>query len=103
MARSVPKSFYTSRAWQACRASYLQLHPLCEDCLMRGIYMPAAHVHHMIWLTPDNWQDAGIALNHANLRALCVECHNRRHSSGEQPKRWRVDEAGRIAPLSEEY
>ena len=96
MARSVPKSFYNGPAWQACRSSYLELHPLCEDCLQRGILTPAEHVHHMTWLTPDNWQDAAVALNHANLRALCVECHNRRHAQGEQPRRWKVDELGKV-------
>lgn len=102
MARSAPKAFYNGRAWQSCRAAYLALHPLCEDCLQLGIFTPAEHVHHMTWLTPDNWRDAAVALNHANLRALCVECHNRRHAQGEQPKRWRVDERGRVAPLSDE-
>lgn len=99
MARSVPKSFYNGPAWQACRSSYLELHPLCEDCLLRGILTPAEHVHHMTWLTPDNWQDAAVALNHANLRALCVSCHTAAHNQGEHPKRWKVDERGRVAPL----
>ena len=100
MARSVPKAFYNGPAWQACRASYLQAHPLCEDCLQQGRYTPAEHVHHMVWLTPDNWRDPAVALNHANLRALCIDCHNRRHASGKQTARWTVDERGRVAPLS---
>lgn len=67
--------------------------------MQRGIYTPAEHVHHMVWLTPDNWRDTSIALNHANLRALCVECHNKRHAA-EHPARYTVDERGRVAPLS---
>ena len=98
MARSAPRSFYNSQAWQACRQSYLQLHPLCEDCLLRGEYTPAAHVHHMVWLTPDNWRDPEISLNHAKLRALCVECHNRRHAA-EKQTRWTVDELGRVQTI----
>ena len=98
MARSAPRSFYNGPAWQACRQSYLQLHPLCEDCLLRGEYTPAAHVHHMVWLTPDNWRDPEISLNHAKLRALCVECHNRRHAV-EKQTRWTVDELGRVQTI----
>jgi len=96
--RSVPKSFYNSQAWKGCRETYLQLHPLCEDCMMRGIYKPAEHVHHMTWLTGDNYTDPEISLNHANLKAVCVDCHNREHAQ-KQPRRYRVDELGRVSPL----
>lgn len=65
---------------------------------MRGIYTPAVHVHHMIWLTPENYKDAVVSLNHAKLRALCVECHNKRHAAGH-PARYTVDEQGRASPL----
>jgi len=98
LARSVPKAFYNGPAWQACRSGYLQLHPFCEDCLMRGIYTPAEHVHHMIWLTADNYTDARISLNFDNLRAVCVECHNRRHATPRQ-QRYTVDERGIVSPL----
>ena len=99
MARSAPRSFYNGPAWQACRQSYLQLHPLCEDCLLRGEYTPAAHVHHMVWLTPENWRDPEISLNHAKLRALCVSCHTAAHARNEGPKRWTVDENGSVKAL----
>jgi len=95
--RNVPKSFYNSAAWKRCRELYLQQHPLCEDCLQRGEYRPAEHVHHIIWLDESNYTDPEISLNWRNLRAVCIDCHNREHSR-EQPRRWRVDEAGRIAP-----
>ena len=98
--RSIPESFYHSKAWKSCRATYLQQHPLCEDCLQRGLYTPAEHVHHIVWLTADNYTDPAISLNHANLRALCQRCHNSVHDKGEpRARRWRVDEFGRIAPL----
>lgn len=96
--RSIPTSFYKSRAWLACRSTYLQLHPLCEECLKRGIYTPAAHVHHITWLTEDNYTDASVSLNHANLEAVCIDCHNRIHARGEVRRRYTVDEAGRISP-----
>lgn len=100
MARSAPKSFYNGPAWQACRRTYLELHPFCEDCLLRGILTPAEHVHHMIWLTPDNWRDPAVALNHANLRALCVSCHTATHSRGESVRRYKIDEAGHVCVLA---
>jgi len=96
--RSIPQSFYHSRAWQACRSSYLQKHPLCEDCLARGKYEVAAHVHHIIWLTPENYQNPEISLNHNNLRAVCVECHNRLHST-RGPRRYCVNEDGTVRAI----
>lgn len=66
---------------------------------MRGEYTPAAHVHHMTWLTPDNWRDPEISLNHAKLRALCVSCHTAAHARNEGPKRWTVDENGSVKAL----
>ena len=98
--RSIPQSFYHSPAWRAVRATYLQQHPLCEDCLAAGRYIPAEHVHHIIWLTDANYTDPSISLNHANLRALCQACHNNTHAHKRQ-RRWKVDERGRIAPLGE--
>ena len=98
--RSIPKSFYHSKAWKSCRATYLQQHPLCEDCLQRGLYTPAEHVHHMIWLTPDNYTNPEISLNWRNLRALCIDWHNRRHA-GERQTRFTVDEFGKVRPLFE--
>ena len=98
--RSVPKSFYNSAAWLAVRDLYLRQHPLCEDCLARGQYEIAAHVHHIIWLTPENYLNPEIALNPLNLRAVCQPCHNMEHAR-RHPRRYRVDEAGKIAPLAD--
>ena len=97
--RSIPQSFYHSRAWLACRNSYLQQHPLCEDCLARGKYEVAVHVHHIIWLTPENYTDPEVSLNHKNLKAVCIECHNREHAKGRQ-RRWRVSEDGSVQALT---
>lgn len=87
-------SFYKSKAWQACRASYIDQHPLCEDCLARGIYTPAEIVHHIVELTPENITDPTIALSHDNLRAVCRECHAAEH--GARIRRYKIDELGRI-------
>jgi len=58
----------------------LQLHPLCEDCLKRGIYTPANQCDHVIphhgdpelfWSSP--------------LASRCRECHARK-TAREQGK-----------------
>jgi 5-methylcytosine-specific restriction endonuclease McrA len=46
---------------------------LCEYC--RSV--PGEIVHHVIWLTPDNIHDPGIALARDNLRYACRDCHNK--------------------------
>ena len=98
--RSIPNEFYRTRAWIACREAYLRKHPLCEDCLQRGIYTPAKIVHHTIWLTEENFRDPAISLNHANLRAVCYSCHEREHKR-ERPRRYAVGADGHIAPRSD--
>lgn len=53
--RNVPKSFYQSQAWQNTRELYLlSVNGLCEDCLDKGIYTPAEHIHHIKHLNADN-------------------------------------------------
>jgi len=80
--------FYTSRIWRSCRRSFLiSKGQLCELCLAKGLTVPAVHVHHRVPITPENLSDPGITLNHANLMALCEECHQEQH----RKRRWRCD------------
>ena len=87
-------AFYVSQAWRKCRADYLRsVGFLCERCAKEGIIRPADDVHHRIRLTQENIRDPGVALNFANLEALCGECHRKEH----RPKiRWRCDAAGHV-------
>ena len=86
--------FYTSRAWRACRQSFLnERGGLCELCWKRGLIVPAVHVHHLTHITPENLSDPAVTLNHANLMALCEECHAEQHRT----KRWRCDPDGHVA------
>ena len=88
------KTFYKSKAWQACRASYLkQARGLCEVCLKRGQYVPADTVHHIKHITPQNITDPTITLSFSNLMAVCRDCHAELHKS---KKRYRVDKFGRV-------
>jgi len=89
------KSFYKSKAWQACRDSYMASRSyLCEECLARGVYTPAEIVHHVIELTPENIKDPEVALSWSNLRAVCRECHAAAH--GARIRRYKVDPSGRV-------
>ena len=89
-------AFYKSKAWQSCRASYLaKVGGLCEDCLAKGIYTPAEIVHHIVEITPTNINDPTVTLNHANLRAVCRECHAAEH--GARVRRYKLDELGRVS------
>ena len=87
------KTFYKSKNWELCRASKLrEVHGICERC--GGI---AKVVHHKIYLTPDNIDDPTVTLDHANLEALCQDCHNREHHGGEPPNLgYSFDEDGNI-------
>ena len=85
--------FYTTQIWRKCRASFMQeRHGLCEVCMSRGLIVPAVHVHHKIPITPDNLDNPAITLNHANLMALCEECHQAQH----RKKRWKCDPDGHV-------
>ena len=88
-------AFYKSKAWQQCRAAYLeQTGGLCEDCLAKGIYKPAEIVHHIVEIDPVTITNPEITLNFSNLRAVCRECHAAEH--GARIRRYKVDELGRV-------
>ena len=92
--KSFAADFYKSKAWQHCSRSYMKsVGGLCEECKRRGLIVPATEVHHKEKLTPENINRPEIALNWANLEALCDECHDKKH---RKKKRWRVDEEGNV-------
>lgn len=71
------REFYRSRQWQRLsRAFLLSRNYICERC-----GAPAEIAHHRRYLTPANVDDPDIALNPANLEALCLNCHNAEHFS----------------------
>jgi len=66
-------------AWQKFRKWFLSKHPLCLDCLDRGIYMPAVDIHHLTKLRADKSKK----YDESNLRPLCGDCHKARTAKGE--------------------
>ena len=65
------RGFYTSPAWRALRNSFIERHPLCEQCYKQGLIVPATVVDHVI---PINL--GGAPLDEDNLQSLCDKCHN---------------------------
>lgn len=95
MAKEFARAFYSSEAWNQCRAGYKKsVGGLCERCLTKGMYVPGEIVHHKVHISPKNISDPGIALNWSNLELLCRECHAEMH--GKKRKRFKVDEFGRV-------
>ncbi len=75
MVRSGKEKFYHSRAWaRLARVFLLSKNYICERC-----GSPAEIAHHKEYLTAQNLNDPNIALNPANLEALCLKCHNKEH------------------------
>ncbi len=108
MAKSFSKSFYNSAAWNKARVSYAKsVGWMCEECAKRGEHRQGEEVHHIIELTPENISDPAICLGWDNLMLLCHDCHMERHEEERLKKtrkkpRYRIDEQGRVSPLSEE-
>ena len=88
------KFFYNSQQWHNMRTYIIKRDQgLCQDCLKKGLIVPAEEVHHIIPLQPENITDPSITLNEENLVSLCRECHRARHG---KEKRYKVDEFGRV-------
>ena len=88
------KAFYSSTAWKECRAAYARSkRNQCEICLKDGPYTPCEAVHHKVHLNPVNIADPEVTLNWNNLECVCRDCHAKAHG---KPKRYKVDELGRI-------
>lgn len=79
MAKDYARSFYDSKAWKNAQAAYMaSQNYVCERC-----GNAARIVHHIKYITPANINDVHITLDWANLEALCMDCHNAEHISGE--------------------
>ena len=95
------EAFYTSTKWRKCRKAYAESKGnLCERCLERGIIEPGSRehpleVHHKVRLSADNLNDPTVALSWSNLVLLCDKCHHEEHER-RRPRRWSVDQYGRV-------
>lgn len=78
--RKERQKVYQSQRWQRLRLYYLSEHPLCEDCLERGVIKDAVDVHHIESFVGKEQATPLYAFNYSNLRALCKECHQHTHN-----------------------
>ena len=62
------------RAWQKASKQFLQVHPLCEECLRQGKYKKATVVDHVI----PHRGDEKLFWDRNNWRALCKKCHDKK-------------------------
>lgn len=107
MAREFAVAFYHSKAWKDTREAYMRSHRgLCEPCLARGVYKPAAIVHHKVHLTPENISDPSVALSFSNLELVCRDCHAAEHpeiygGAAVSDQRVAFDEMGNVVRRGE--
>ena len=66
------------RRWQATRARYLQLHPLCAECARTGRIAAASVVDH---ITPHRGNKA-LFWDEGNWQPMCKSCHDRKTGEG---------------------
>lgn len=83
--RELRRKTYNDTRWKKLRILYLQQHPLCEECLSRGVVNAGSQanplqVHHKkspFYKNEVNWQ---LFLDENNLETICSECHGKIHA-----------------------
>lgn len=77
---AVLQTFYASDAWRAFRLTVIaERGTRCEHCRERVAKAQELTLHHIIELTPENVNDAMIALNPDNVLVVHHGCHNQIH------------------------
>jgi len=81
------QAFYNSQEWRNFRLVLINQRGLrCEHCGKMVARSDELTLHHIIELTPDNYQDAIIALNPDNIMIVHHGCHNDIHRRTSQVK-----------------
>lgn len=80
---SVPKWFYSTRAWRVRRDRHLAAHPCCDACGSDAFLQ----VHHDA--DPRVYGRSMAAFLRAPLQTLCRSCHSLRHKSTPRRRAWR--------------
>ena len=71
--RSAASRGYNSR-WRRESKKFLELHPLCQECLKKGIATPATVVDHIV----PHRGDVKLFWDRSNWQALCESCHDKK-------------------------
>ena len=64
--------------WRRARKAFLQMHPLCVQCLKEGFIIPAMVVDHII----PHRGDQKLFWDEQNWQPLCKSCHDQKTGSG---------------------
>lgn len=65
---------YDTPDWRWLRAAHIAQHPLCVECLGRGVRRPAIVVDHI----KPHGGDVDLFFDIENLQSLCRPCHSRK-------------------------
>ena len=89
--RSAASRGYNSR-WRRESKKFLELHPLCQECLKKGIATPATVVDHIV----PHRGDVKLFWDRSNWQALCESCHDKK-PDGKIPIRFTATEVSHEA------
>lgn len=85
----ISQKIYNSKTWKQLRELYYSEHPLCEQCLEKGIIKAADQVHHIQpFLTGKTYEEKmQLAYDYNNLMSVCKQCHSDIHKELNELKR----------------
>ena len=64
--------------WRKARKAFLQLHPLCAECMKEGKLTPSTVVDHIV----PHRGDPRLFWDEKNWQPLCKDCHDRKTGQG---------------------
>lgn len=78
--RALRKIAYNNTQWRKVRQTYIQNHPVCEECLKKGIVNAGTmenplSVHHIRSPFAKGVIDYDLLLDDHNLETVCQQCH----------------------------
>lgn len=99
--RKAYKRIIHSKRWSEMSRAYKAVHPLCEECLKRGIVdSPATEVHHVRPIGSGRTvaEMEALAFDANNLEALCHDCHAMMH---KRLRRYRMADGTKKEPSAD--
>ena len=96
-----------SKRWRELRTAKLNVNPLCEVCLSKGLYVSASEIHH---ITPcetahTDAEMERLMFSWSNLQSLCHACHQEahRHLMSRSKEEIQKRNAARVARFAEKF
>lgn len=90
--RELRKKAYNDSRWRKVRQTYIQNHPLCEECLKEGkVYAGTLEdplqVHHKRTPFANGTINYELLLDDRNLETICSYHHGLEHTSSNSPEK----------------